>query len=29
MTPETEAKLNQLAERTHRRKEELLDEARR
>ena len=27
MTPETEAKLNQLAERTHRRKEELLDEA--
>jgi predicted transcriptional regulator len=27
MTPETEAKLNQLAERTHRGKEELLDEA--
>ena len=27
MSPETEAKLNQLAERTHRGKEELLDEA--
>ncbi len=27
MTPETEAKLNDLAERTHRGKEELLDEA--
>ncbi len=27
MTPETEAKQNELAERTHRGKEELLDEA--
>ncbi|MGB7556227.1 MAG: hypothetical protein WBM04_17805 [Candidatus Korobacteraceae bacterium] len=27
MTPETEAKLTELAERTHRGKEELLDEA--
>jgi predicted transcriptional regulator len=27
MTPETEAKLNELSERTHRGKEELLDEA--
>ena len=27
MTPETEAKLNELAERTHRGKEELLEEA--
>ena len=27
MTPETEAKLNELAERTHRGKDELLEEA--